>query len=223
MIRTSMLCVVACAAGAAQAQTVVAGWVAGGLNNSSTIPAPTTVIDLADGLSGTSLARGAGVNQISNTPFSSRGWTGVDLADAIANNDYVEWTLTVDAGKSLNLSNIEMKYAGASSNSPTMMAVLMSTDNFATFSTVFTDSAVATTDEIADEALSFSGLTGTVSFRTYAWGASSSFGGFAIKPFGANLLQDQRGIILSGEVVPTPASAGLMALGGLIAARRRRG
>lgn len=209
--------------GAVASAEVVAGWVAGGIANSPTIPAPATVVDLAGGLLGEGLSRGAGLDQISNSPFSSRGFTAGGFDDAVAENDYIAFGLTVASGLSLDLDSLRLRYRGASSNSPTMLSVLVSTDAFLTSTTLFTDEAVSTQAEVADIALSLTGLTGEVSFRIYGWQASSVFGGLTILPFGANLLQDQRGIILEGAVVPTVPTMGVLVMGLFAASRRRRG
>ncbi len=210
----SLLAVAGLAAAANAA--VVSDWAAA--PNGVSIAATNVVT----GVTGVDLTRGPGiVLQGSSSTFNSNSWTvGGDLAAAVANNDYLQFGVTVDIGLALNLSDLEIRY-DRSGTGPNQMAILFSSDNFATSTTVYTDASVSDTGEEAFPALGLSGITGTGLFRVYAWGASSSGGTFDIETInfaGGGTY----GIRLNGEVVPTPGALALLGLGGLVAGRRRR-
>lgn len=206
---------VAVFAGTASAD-IIADWAAA--PNGASIAATNVIANV----SGISLTRGAGLAQATGGTFNSNGWDGpVDLAGAIAANHYLEFGVTVAPGFSLNLSDVEIRY-DRSSTGPSLASILLSTDGtFGAGNTIFSDASVNEAGEDNFFAAVNNGLTGNVVFRLYAWGATGSTGTFDIETIDfAN--GGTYGIRLNGTVVPAPASAALMGLGGLLAARRRR-
>jgi hypothetical protein len=215
-MKTALLVAALAGAAAVANASVISDWAAA--PNGASIAAS----NVATNITGVDLTRGAGlVLQGSSSTFNSNSWTvGGNLATAQANNDYLQFGVTVDSGFSLNLFDLEIRY-DRSGTGPTQAAILFSTDNFATSTTVFTDAAVSDTGEDNFITLGLNGITGTGLFRVFAWGASGSGGTFDIETInfaGGGTY----GIRLNGEVVPTPGALALLGLGGLVAGRRRR-
>ncbi len=207
--------VVACA-GVASAD-VLADWQAS--PNGASLPAN----NVFAGLTGNDLVRGAGIVLSTGSTFNSSGWntTLPDLASAIAQDEYLSFGVNVDPGMSLNLSDLTLRY-DRSSTGPNQLVILASYNGFTAASTpIWTDMSVSDAGENNSIPLADSGLTGTVEFRIYAWGATSSAGTFDIESldFAGG---DTRGIVLSGSVVPAPGVLALAGIGGLLAIRRRR-
>lgn len=213
------LIAVAGLAAAANAQ-VAADWFAG-------IAEGQQANNVATGLTGANLTAGPGVAVNAGATFNHNNWTvGGDLATAVANNDYIQWGLTVNPNYSLDLSQLELRY-DRSNSGPNQLAIVFSSDNFATSTTVFTDTDVNVNGENNIINLgSFAALqdvTTSAFFRIFAWGATGSAGTFDIESlnFAGG---DLRGIVLRGtvELIPAPGAMAVLGLGGLVAARRRR-
>lgn len=210
---------VAALAGAAFAgsASVISDWAAA--PNGASIPGS----NVAANISAIDLSRGAGLVLATGGTFNSNNWhEGTDLASAQSNNNYLTWGVSVASGYELNLTDVEIRY-DRSGTGPSVAEILMSTDGFATSTSVWSDGAVSDLGEDNFFALVANGLTGNVEFRLFAWGASSSNGTFDIETInfaGGGTY----GIRLNGEVVLVPgaSSLALLGLGGLVASRRRR-
>lgn len=194
---------------------VISDWAAA--PNGASIPGS----NVAANVTAVDLTRGAGLVLASGSTFNSSSWhEGTNLATAQSNNNYLSFGVTVDSGYQLNLTDMEIRY-DRSPTGPNMLEILMSDDGFATSTSVWTDAAVNDLGEDNFFALVATGLTGTIEFRIYAWGASSANGTFDIETInfaGGGTY----GIRLNGEVVPGASSLALLGLGGLVAGRRRR-
>ncbi len=156
-------------AGAANAQIVQFN-----VNNENGICATaTTILDF--NVSSPELCRGLGLSWTSAANgFNSSGWTAVDEAGAIANNDYVSATFIVNGGFNANIDVITANLQ-RSSTGPQNMSVRSSVDGFATSLAVVNDiatSASLRTFDIPD----IIGATGVIELRFYAWGATSEGG-----------------------------------------------
>ncbi len=176
----------------------------------------------AANVTGAAMTRGAGLSpNAGSNSLNSAGW------DTLAANDYISFGFSVAAGYEVDLSTLWMG-TRSSNTGPGFLSVYSSLDGFA--SPVFSFSQVGTayTNSIADVS-ALSDLTGSVEFRIYAdngvsanGGAISGTGTFRVGDHsdGANFSEFR----FEGTVsqVPAPASAALMGLGGLVAARRRR-
>ena len=175
---------------------------------------------VAANVSALPLARGAGINpSAAGNSISSNGW------DDLSADDYFTFGFTVDAGYSVDLDTLW--FGSRSSNTgPGFLSVYTSLDGFSAPVYSFAQSGTAFNNNIADLS-SLTGLTGSVEFRIYAdsnvsanGGAISSGGTFRLGDHfdGANFTEFR----FEGTVVPAPASAALLGLGGLVAIRRRR-
>lgn len=132
-----------------------------------------------------------------------------DPATAIANNKYYEFSLTADAGNTLNLDNLEFDVARGGGSTPRGYIVRSSLDNFASDlsqADVATVRPNYTHVTVPLSALNVSGAT----FRIYSY----SPGG------GASL--DYDNVTVNGDVIPEPTAAGLLGLAGLALLGRRR-
>ncbi len=143
------------------------------------------------------ICRGSGITKAPGLggPYKSRGWTAGTVIDT---DDYLEWTVAPNAGYSLNLSAMSLKY-GRTGNGPTEVEIQM--DSGSGFATIFTDASVSSTGENNIIDLSaFTCITNTVTFRLFAFNASSSSGTFGIREFVAS----DKGVVINGTViVPT--------------------
>lgn len=175
---------------------------------------------VAANVSALPLTRGAGINpSAAGNSISSNGW------DDLSADDYFTFGFTVDAGYSVDLDTLW--FGSRSSNTgPGFLSVYSSLDGFSAPLYSFAQVGTAFNNNIADLS-GLTGLTGSVEFRIYAdngvsanGGAISSGGTFRLGDHfdGANFTEFR----FEGTVVPAPASAALLGLGGLVAIRRRR-
>ncbi|MEZ5425965.1 MAG: carboxypeptidase-like regulatory domain-containing protein [Pyrinomonadaceae bacterium] len=174
----------------------VLGWeMNGNAGNEATVPSTTTDANLAV----SNLSRGAGINAASlANSFSSNGFdaTSTSLADAITNNEYLEFTVTPNMGFRVSLSTLDANFR-RSSTGPSDFQWQYSLDGFATAGTNagaainFTDVntngvAQAQIDLSAIAALQNVAFPNSVTFRLYGWNASSTAGTFAIGRLAGN-------------------------------------
>ncbi len=149
----------------------------------------------------TALSRGAGITVNSGASFNSRGWAESSEADAVTANDYVEWSITASAGFAVEVTEMEVDY-DRSGTGPSNVAIRTSLDGYT--STIYTNSGFGTSGLQAVIDLSASPLVsstgGSITFRLYAWGGSST-GTFDIEDdIGTILSQANTGIRLEGSV-----------------------
>lgn len=160
------------------------------------------------------LTRGPGISANSGGTFNSRGWTqGGNLSTAINNNDYYQFGVTLDPNYEADFTQFTTRLDRSNTGPPTTH-LLVSNDNFATFTDLGTNGISATG---ATETWNFNvtGLTGTILFRIYGYGATSS----------AGTMDFENTLVLSGSeprLIPEPASFALLTLGGALIAVRRR-
>jgi hypothetical protein len=210
--------------------------------------APTTQ---APGISGILLTRGAGIDPSGLTNgFSSNNWATAEasLANAISANEYYEWGFSVDPGYEASLSTFDVSLRRSAVAAPMNYALYASLDGFASsvlvveFSYFGRSSGTApptivpyqwmTTDTAGQNAgnpISTVDLSTTpqlqdlqggtsVTFRLYAWGNGDGASSNTVA------LGRVDGPEIGGEVIaiPEPASVGLLTVGSLLLARRRR-
>jgi len=180
----------------------------------------------------TGLTKGAGVQLTYGTPTwnapggggaAAIGNSGVTTeAGAISGNDYVEFTLTAGLGYEMDLSSLTFNFARNNSSAPNQIFVRSSIDSFG--SNLYTSSFPSTipnynSANISLSAGSFQNLTGSVTFRIYAYHGSGS------TSLGSPLYLDNLTLngITAPVVIPEPGSLALGGLGLLILAVRPRG
>lgn len=153
----------------------------GSLRNVTTSIAP----KLAQGVSVSDLVAGPGVtatNSWFDDRFAPRGWQSTSLADALAAGEYLSFTVSVNEGVSLDLTDIDSTLFTQNMR-PRSFALLASATGF-TSGDVITDFGGIVTgiqsfgQETRNANLSnvaaLQNLTGTVEFRIYAYGATTN-------------------------------------------------
>lgn len=140
------------------------------------------------GITVTGLTRGIGIlMNNSGGDFNSSDWTtsSPSLSNAKANNDYLEFSIQVDAGSLLDLNEMKIKM-DRSSSGPNNVEIEYSTDAFSTTgSSVYngTVSASGSIHTVTLTGIATLSATNVITFRIFAWGASSSSGTFDIEGF----------------------------------------
>ena len=145
----------------------------------------------------TGICRGPGIVANVGATYNSRDWTTTTVQDA---DDYLEWTVAPNSGFELNLSSMDIRY-DRSGTGPTEVSIEIDTGSG--FASVFTDNAVSASGENNTIDLSaYTAITGTVTFRLYAFNASGITGTFDIEEHTAT----SKGIIVNGTVRAVCAS-----------------
>ncbi|CAN5544079.1 hypothetical protein BH09VER1_BH09VER1_24450 [soil metagenome] len=124
------------------------------------------------------IGHGSGVagNSASNR-YNENGWN----SSALDSNDYFSFTL--DANTGFEIDFVSFVYTGqASGTGPTQFSLRSSLDNYA--AAIGSASKAGTTISLSDAA--YQNLTSPITFRLYAWGASSSAGTYSINDFTFN-------------------------------------
>lgn len=216
----------------------IAGWdfnsLPGGASNFGPSPYSATAAD-PDVIVG-GLTRGPGVSTAGTG--AARGWGGsgwdgnANAADAIANGDYVSFTLQADDGKSLSLSSIDPIQYRRSGTGPTSGQLQYSTGGSFTNLATFDYSSTATTGASLP-AVDLSGIASLqniqpstqVTFRIANFGATGSTGTWYLFDVGADA--GTADFVVNGATgiaIPEPATFALLALCGVacLGARGRR-
>ncbi len=160
------------------------------------------------GLTVSGIGRGTGIGGTNaDDRYNANSWN----TSALDANAYFTFSLTPNAGNSLNFTNFA--YTGqASGTGPTVFAFRSSLDAFV----ADIGATTATGATVSLSGGSFQNLSSATEFRLYGWGASGSTGTFSVNEFTFN------GSITA---VPEPNSialVGLMCCTGFVAALRRR-
>lgn len=154
---------------------------------------------------------GAGGGPSSNTGggrYNFRGWDG--------GGGYFYWTLTPDTNYEINFTSLTGAWQ-RSGTGPSSYVLRSSLDSYASVvaSGAITGSSSAVNFNLGLGAATFDAVSTPITFRLYATGAGGSSGTFSINDFVFN------GDIVE-SIVPEPASLGLLGLGTLLLARRRK-
>lgn len=218
---------------------VLAGWdfdpLTGGANNFGT--SPLTATTAASGVTIGGLTRGSGIGTTGTG--AGNAWGGMDFtttspsfATALAASEYVTFTLTADAGKTVSLSDIGAYNIRRSSSGPTtgQWQYQVGAGAFSDIGTAITWGTTTTSAGNSKASIDLSAITalqdvtaGTViTIRLVTWGASGSAGTFYLND-PSNTPGDD--FTLNGTVttpVPEPATALLGTIGIIGLLRRRR-
>ncbi len=156
-------------------------------------PGPTLTDNVA-GVSAIGLTRGAGINQVEATgasTFASNTYTiGGNLADAQANDDYIEWSLSANTDFEIILNDIDIRLR-RNDNGPDNVQLFYSLDGFTTPGPGIAISGPQTLPASVGTNFNLATLTGgplgisstvsgTITFRLYAWGALGTNGIFRV-------------------------------------------
>ncbi|MCK8480535.1 T9SS type A sorting domain-containing protein [Psychroserpens algicola] len=134
-------------------------------------------------IASTGLVRGSGVSLASTgANFTSNQWNGTSQAEAVTNNDYIEWSVSASADNSIEITEFDIRNR-RNANGPTNWQVFYSLDNFTTpgIAAIPVQTSTATASNFNFNGLSIiSGTAGTVTFRLYAWNSVTNNGWFRI-------------------------------------------
>ena len=149
-------------------------------------------------IASSTISRGAGLTASTNGGrFNATGWSATSIADAVSNDDYMEFTITPNATFQFSVSSITINLERSSSG-PSAVALRSSEDNYASN----LDAEKAITDNTSTQSFTFtfaqSNSTVAVTYRFYMYAES---------PVGSGGIGDGAGndIVVNGTV--TAASA----------------
>ncbi|MDB9961690.1 T9SS type A sorting domain-containing protein [Oceanihabitans sp.] len=175
------------------------------------IVGPTTTGTAAN-ISSIGLTRGTGVNQRNGTDFSTRDWDGTSKATAESNNDYLEWSVSANVNYDIEITEIDIRLR-RNPNGPVNWQLFYSTDNFASTSTPVNgvETLVADTNVVYNfNGLSInSGTSGTITYRLYAWNATTNGGWLRVRRLAAwsEFGIDLPGIRLTGNITTSSSNS----------------
>ncbi|WP_299338562.1 T9SS type A sorting domain-containing protein [uncultured Psychroserpens sp.] len=159
-------------------------------------------------ISSVGITRGAGINLRAGTDFTSNNWTGASLADAITNNDYMQWSTTASATNDIEIQTVDIRLR-RNTNGPENWQLYYSLDNFATAGiAVNTPQTLAAFTNVTTNITGLSinsGTAGTITFRLYAWGGLTNGGWLRVRqePSWSDFGIVLPGIRLSGTINAT--------------------
>lgn len=173
------------------------------------------------------LSYGAGVGPGGSVNgWGGPGWDGTSLATATSNNDYFTLTLTAATGYKISYTSIDLNLTrGATSATAFVWQYQINgTGGFTSIGSAIDISGATSKTPYSIDLSGVSALqnvTGTVEFRFYAWGATTNSSLF----FGASTgSTDYSALNFNGTItpVPEPSTLGLMGLGTVFLALRRK-
>jgi hypothetical protein len=156
--------------------------------------------------------------------YAVTGFDATSQAGAIAANNFVQWGL--DFNQAFDLTDFIVRFARSSTPAPfggPVNLIIQMSVNGGAFSTVLTDTTVATAGENSPvvDLSAFDNVT-SVDFRYYGWNGVVNSGSFQFQN-GTGINTPAASFKLQGtlSVVPEPAVAGLLGLMALGLLRRR--
>lgn len=129
------------------------------------------------------ISRGSGLTATANADrFNAQGWGESSAANALANGDYFEWTITPDAGSSISITqiafNVQRSNTGAS-NLVLRTSVDGYTADIATLANFAGNNATVRSTNDTSGVAGLQGLTAPVTMRVIGWtGVSGGSMGF---------------------------------------------
>ena len=169
-----------------------------------------------------SIIRRAGgmTTQGANNAFVTGGWSTTDINDALANDNFINWTVSSTAGFQFNVTNFSWRIS-RNTTGPTGLVLRSSLDNFSTDLAVY---ALTNTSQTEFQIpLSGGVMTTSVEYRVYGFGSSSALFGLQRINDGSGFGQNGIDMAIFGDVEPIPEPQGLvlLVLGCLIAWRKK--
>lgn len=158
-----------------------------------------------------------------NAYFDTGDPSPTDLPDAVSDNEYIEFNVTLSTGTSYTATGFNFIW-DRSSTGASAVTLQYSTDGFATAGTFLasaTGLAIGNTTVFTNLDFNHTSTAVTTTYRLYGYGATGATGtgGFESTNLNAN-----PNVIFEGTVVPEPATVigGLLGLCGLCWHQRRR-
>ena len=238
MFKTFLLAaVLLCILGDFVIADVILGWdfstLPGGANNFGPSPFGASSVDV--NVSSVGLARGSGVT-MSGTG-AGNAWGGTDFqtsssAAAVAANDFFSFSLTANAGSTMNISDIgafNVRHSSSGANTGLFQFQV----GAGAFTDIGTSFSLGTTISSAGNAISSINLNGIsalqnvtggtdVKFRLLLWGGTTSIGTAYLNDPSSSVAND---FTLNGTITAVPEPTSLLSVAscmGLASAYRRR-
>ena len=124
-------------------------------------------------LTASTISRGSGVTAGSNGGrFNSTAWTTAGSIDA---NDYVEFTITPNAGKVFSITSVVMQHQ-RSGTGPVAFTIRSSVDSYAADLTTPVTISDVTTTQTATFTFSVTNSASAITYRIYAYSAEAGTG-----------------------------------------------
>lgn len=113
---------------------ILAGYELYGLTTTNPVPATFAATIMTDGVTPMMLSRGSGISASGLTNgFAANNWaTNSSKANAIAQNEYFQFGLTVDANHQASLASLDLALRRSALNAPMNFSLQVSLDGFAT-------------------------------------------------------------------------------------------
>ncbi|OJJ21025.1 hypothetical protein BKI52_10650 [marine bacterium AO1-C] len=158
----------------------------GNAGNEVTVNSTTQAANVSTTAPSNVIARGAGILAAANgNRFNADNWDAATIADAIANNEYFEWTIEATDGFSMSLNSLVFNIQ-RSGTGPNSFALRSSLDNYATNLTTF--SVTTTSTSVQNIALTgHENLVQPITFRLYGAGATGTAGSAGFEGTGNDL------------------------------------
>ncbi len=150
-----------------------------GTNPNSSNPY-TTGQTVSAGITVSGIGRGSGITgSNTNNRYNATGWNSAAL-DA---NDYYEFIITPNAGSGINFIGLQITLQH-SSTGPANYVLRCGTDAFTSnIGTLVSNTTTGAINTISLTAPAYQHITSAITFRVYAWGASSAAGSFSVNDF----------------------------------------
>ncbi|UGS20584.1 YDG domain-containing protein [Flavobacterium cyclinae] len=163
-------------------------------------------------LTSATLSRGAGVSPTSlGRAFASNGWNSSSKSEALDSNEYYEFSFTPTSGYAMSLNTLDVTLRRSSNTAPNSYIWMYSIDGI-DFNEIGTEiNYTSTADGAVQPQIDLSVVealqnlpAGTLlTFRLYAWGATSSTATFSIGRYGSN--DATNSLVVTGFVNQLPA------------------
>lgn len=209
----------------------------GGVNNFGVSPLSPTTADV--NITATALTRGAGISTTGTGAVNAWGGTGFittspNLANAIAADEFITFSVSANAGFELSLSSIDAYNIRRSGSGPTtgQWQYSLGGGSFNDIGSAITWGTTTTSAGNNQAAISLSGISElqgvdsgiSVLFRVVTWGATNSGGTWYLND-PADTAATDFGVSGTITAVPEPTSmvlVGLMGVAGVAVRARRR-
>jgi hypothetical protein len=134
------------------------------------------------------ISRGSGLNPAGNTNrFNANNWSQAGLVDAVANNDYMEWTITPAPGYQISVSSLVYNWQ-RSGTGPPNITIRSNQDSYSTNLDTKTGLITTPNNGLTSTITTINNVAAAVTFRIYGYGATSSTGSGGFEGTGSDLV-----------------------------------
>ncbi len=152
------------------------------------------------GLSSSTISRGAGLTASANADrFNATSWATTSIANAVSGNDYMQFTITPNAGKQFSVSSIVVQWQRSNTGN-TQIALRSSVDSYASD----LDAVKSVTDNTSTQTFTWTfaqaNSSSAVTYRLYSYAESTTGSGGPGDGTGND-------IVVNGTVSDVPATS----------------